>query len=225
MSEMEAPHTCAHPGARSSCESEYLGRPSPLVIVVSGPSGAGKDAVIAGLREKRPSMHFVVTATSREPRATECHGVDYYFISRAEFETGLAEGRFLEWDEHFGNLYGVPRDEVTDALSCGQDVVMRVDVKGARTLRGLLPEAVFVFVIAESEQEHLRRLQARGSEDEDALARRIARLQQEMACLPEFDYVVVNRCGRLDEAVSLLDSIVCAEKARVCRHPQATQSS
>lgn len=226
MSEGQAAEVCARPSVRSfrTDDGRYIWEPNPLVVVVSGPSGAGKDAVIAGLRQKRPSMHFVVTATSRPPRPSERHGVDYYFLPRDEFERRLECGEFLENDEHFGHLYGVLRSELSDALARGHDVVLRVDVKGAATLRGLLPEAVFVFVMAESEQEHLRRLQGRGSEGSEALDARLARLKQEVACLPDFDYVVVNRCGRLEEAISTLDCIVCAEKARVHRGRQRPAS-
>ena len=190
-------------------------QPNPLVIVISGPSGAGKDAVIERLLALDDSSHFVVTATSRPRRQGECDGVHYHFFSAEEFERRLGLGEFLEHALIYGDHYGVLRRELTDALDRGEDVVVRVDVQGARTLRSLLPEAVFVFVVAESEEELLRRLHDRGSEDEQSLARRGAKLRQELSCLADFDYVVVNRRDCLEEAVQQLVAIMTAEKLRV----------
>lgn len=204
----------------SVAQGQYAWQPNPLVMVVSGPSAAGKDALIAGLRSRHESMHFVVSATSRCARPGERHGVDYYFISREEFEARLGQGEFLENAQVYGDRYGVLRRQVTDALAEGRDVVMRVDVQGARTLRRLLPDAVFVFVLAESEEAHLRRLRDRGSEDGKSVEVRTAKLRQELAQLPEFDYVIVNRSGQLEEAVCTLCAIYDAEKARVHQRQQ-----
>jgi guanylate kinase len=204
----------------SVADGRYTWTPNPLVMVVSGPSAAGKDALIMGLRQRREAVHFVVTATSRCPREGEHHGVDYHFLSPEEFEARLGRGEFLENARVYEHRYGVLRRELTDPLADGRDVVMRVDVQGAKTLRGLLPDAIFVFVLAESEQEHLRRLRDRGSEDEQSLEHRMARLRQELSHLPQFDYVIVNRCGRLDDAVCTLCAIYDAEKARVHQRRQ-----
>ncbi|MHB0875379.1 MAG: guanylate kinase [Anaerolineae bacterium] len=222
MSDNAAPTAEApQPVANLSVEQgQYTWSPNPLILVVSGPSAAGKDVLIAELRRRYDSLHFVVTATSREARPGERHGVDYYFLSRQEFEERLERGEFLENAVIYDDRYGVLSSELTDALNGGRDVVMRVDVQGARTLRRLLPDAVFVFVLAESEQEHLRRLRDRGSEDNRSLEKRMARVRQEIAALPEFDYVIVNRCGHLEDAVCTLCAIFDAEKARVHQRRQ-----
>jgi guanylate kinase len=190
-------------------------QPRPLIIIVSGPSGAGKDAVVQGLLARNDSLHFVVTATTRQPRAGEKDGVDYHFLGREEFERRLAAGEFLENALVYGEHRGVLRRELTDALASGRDVIMRVNVDGARAMRRLLPDAVFVFLIAESAEVLLRRMDRRGSESEQSLAGRQAELARELACLPEFDYAIVNRRDALDEAVCHLQAIITAEKLRV----------
>ncbi len=216
MSNGEAARLSAVASFRAN-ESGFLWEPSPVVVVISGPSGAGKDSVIRRLQERHGAMHFVVTATSRPPRPGEIAGRDYHFFSREEFAERVARGEFLEHALVYGDYKGVPRWEITDALASGQDVVMRVDVQGARTLRRVLPEAVFVFIMAESEEEHLRRLHGRGSEDERSLAARRDRLWQEIGHLHEFDYVVINRRDGLDQAADDVSSIILAEKLRVRR--------
>lgn len=203
--------SCFHRDA----DGAFCWRPHPLIVVVSGPSGAGKDAAISGLRRLRPDIHFVVTATSRCPREGETHGVDYYFLSRHEFEERLARGEFIEHARVYDDHYGVLRRELTHAIDGGRDVIMRVDVQGARTLRRLLPDAVFLFMLADSEQEHMRRLRSRGSETEDSLKVRQEKLRRELEHLPEFDYVVLNRQGRLEETVEQLLAVFRAEKSRV----------
>ncbi|MGI6209459.1 MAG: guanylate kinase [Anaerolineae bacterium] len=195
----------------------FLWQPAPVIVVISGPSGAGKDSVINEVRKVDGSIHFVVTATSRPRRSNEEDGRDYHFFSREEFEERLRRGEFLEYAIVYGDYKGVPRWELTQALECGQDVVLRVDVQGARTLRSILPDAVFVFIMAESEQEHLRRMRGRGSEDDSALADRLARLRQELQAVPEFDYVLINRCDALEQTAAQLKGIIATEKLRVNR--------
>lgn len=195
----------------------FVWQPIPLIFVISGPSGAGKDAVIKRLLEHDGSFHFVVTATSRARRQGERDGVDYHFLTAEEFEDRLARGEFLEHALVYGQHKGILRRELSDALDCGKDVIMRVDVQGARTLRTLLPDAVFIFLVAESEEELLRRLHGRGSEDEQSLAKRRAKLRQELDCLADFDYVVINKRGCLEETVRQVAAIITAEKLRVHR--------
>lgn len=187
---------------------------SPLLVVISGPSGAGKDSVIRRMRELGFPFHFVVTMTTRPPRPGEVNGEDYIFVSEEEFESLLRRDGFLENAVVYGHRYGVPKEQVKKALESGKDVIMRVDVQGARTLRRLVPEAVFIFLIPSSEEELARRLRARHTEDEEALKLRLARAKEEMQSVEEFDYVVVNANDRLDEAVRKIMAIITAEKCR-----------
>lgn len=190
--------------------------PRPLVVVVSGPSGVGKDAVIRRLREVREGLHFVVTATTRPMRPGEVNGVDYFFVTESEFVRMIEADELLEHAVVYGDRKGIPRGQIRDFMARGHDVVLRVDIQGAETLRRVLGDAaVFVFVSAPSEAEMAARLAARGTESASALAVRVAAAREEVKRLREFDYVVVNREGELDSAVSLLGSIMDAEKAKV----------
>lgn len=191
--------------------------PPPLVAVVSGPSGVGKDAVIRRLQEKRPDLHFVVTATSRPRRPGEVHGVDYFFVSREEFEAWIAGGQLLEHAVVYGEYKGIPRAQVEEALARGTDVILRVDVQGAETMRRLLPGLISVFLVAESEAELVARLVDRKTESAERMAVRVATAREEMARVGEFDYVVVNRDGAMEDTVATIESILVAEKARVAR--------
>ncbi|MCS7206888.1 MAG: guanylate kinase [Dehalococcoidia bacterium] len=190
-------------------------QPKPLLVVLSGPSGAGKDTILARMRELGRPYHFVVTATTRPKRPHEQEGVDYFFLSQEEFERIRARQGFLEWAQVYGHYYGVPREQVRQALQAGRDVLMRVDVQGAATLRRLVPQAVFIFVTPPSLAELERRLYQRGADTPEALQRRLQTARQEMASLPLFDYLVLNENGRVDEAVAAVEAIICAEKRRI----------
>jgi len=192
----------------------YRTRP-PLLVVLSGPSGAGKDALLARLRERGRPYHFVVTATTRPPRPGERDGVDYIFLTEEAFRERLERGGFLEYARVYGFWYGVPRDQVARALEEGKDVVLKVDVQGARTIKGLAPEAVFIFLVPPSVEELERRLRQRKTEDPSALALRLATAQEELAHLPMFDYLVLNPDGALDEAVAHVEAIITAERCRI----------
>lgn len=137
---------------------------TPLLIVISGPSGIGKDAVVQALRVKNPNTHFVITMTSRLPRAEEQDGVDYFFVSRQEFEALIASGELLEHARVYSDYKGIPRQQVRQALNSGKDVIMRLDVQGAMTIRSLCPEAVLIFLTANSREEWIARLAGRCSE-------------------------------------------------------------
>jgi guanylate kinase len=185
-----------------------------LLIVISGPSGVGKDSVVQRMKERGFPVHFVVTATDRPPRPTEVHGRDYYFYTTAEFEQLIARGELLEHACVYGQYKGIPRAHVRQALDSGQDVVMRVDVQGAETVKKLIPEAVTIFLTCESEEELIARLRERRTESEKALQRRLETTRQEMAQIPDFDYVVVNRRNALDNAVDDVMAIIRAEHCR-----------
>jgi guanylate kinase len=185
-----------------------------LLIVISGPSGVGKDSVVQRMKERGFPVHFVVTATDRPPRPTEVHGRDYYFYTTAEFEQLIPRGELLEHACVYGQYKGIPRAHVRQALDSGQDVVMRVDVQGAETVKKLIPEAVTIFLTCESEEELIARLRERRTESEKALQRRLETTRQEMAQIPDFDYVVVNRRNALDNAVDDVMAIIRAEHCR-----------
>jgi guanylate kinase len=186
----------------------------PLLIVISGTPGAGKDSVIQCLKEREHPLHFVVTATDRPPRPGEVHGRDYFFLTAAEF-TGLIENdELLEHALVYGQHKGVPKQQVREALTSGKDVIMRIDVQGATTIRRLVPEAVLIFLTAPSEDELVQRLRKRASDSPEQLEKRMATAREEMKRLHEFDYVVVNRDGELDRAADDVLAIVQAEHCR-----------
>ena len=193
----------------------YNFEPQPLLIVISGPSGVGKDTLLERMKERACPIHFVVTATDRPPRLDEAHGVDYFFVTTEEFTTMIEQGALLEHAVVYGQHKGIPRRHVQDALASGKDVIMRIDVQGAATIRRLVPEAVLIFLTASSEEELEQRLRSRGGDSPEQLQKRIATARKEMRRLPEFDYVVVNRDGELDRAVDDVVAIVQAEHCRV----------
>ena len=187
----------------------------PLLIVLSGPSGVGKDAVLARMRKSERPFHYVVTATTRPRRAGEKNGVNYHFLSRKQFQQMIDKHQFLEWANVYGNYYGVPKDEVTPALSKGVDTIVKVDVQGAATIKKILPQAVFIYLMPPSVPALEKRLKRRRSESSEDLALRLARAEEEIRSLPLFDYVITSHQDKLDEVVSQIDAIVTAEKCRV----------
>lgn len=190
--------------------------PNPLIIVISGPSGVGKDAVIMKLREVRKDLHFLVTATSRPKRQGEIDGKDYFFKSKEDFLSMIEKNELLEYALVYGDYKGIPKQQIRECMDKGCDIVLRVDIQGAENLRGILGNgAVYVFVVAESEEALVRRLIGRKTETIEALVVRVASAKEELKHLDEFDYVVVNREGELEGSVKVLESIIEAEKARV----------
>jgi guanylate kinase len=190
-------------------------KPRPLLVVLSGPSGVGKDATLQMLKQTNYPFHFVVTATTRPKRPGEVDGVDYHFVSVGEFAEMIEKGELLEYAVVYGDYKGIPKKHVRSALASGKDVIMRIDVQGAATIRKLVPNAVTIFLTAESEEELIRRLQERKTEDPDKLKMRIATARQETKRIFKFDYVVVNRVDELDKTVAQVLSIIGAEKSRV----------
>jgi guanylate kinase len=187
----------------------------PLLVVLSGPSGVGKDAVLARMKKLGRPFHYVITATTRPKRAGEKNGVNYHFLSRKAFQQMIDKHQFLEWANVYGNYYGVPKDEITSALSKGVDVIVKVDVQGAATIKKILPQAVFIFLMPPSNEELEKRLKKRRSESSTDLALRLERAKGEIKSLPIFGYVITSRQNKLDEVVSQIDAIVAAEKCRV----------
>ncbi len=187
----------------------------PLLIVISGPSGVGKDSVVTQMRQRQSSFHFVITATSRPPRLDEVHGMDYFFVSEAEFQEMIRQDELLEHAMVYGQYKGIPKQQVRDALNSGKDVIMRLDVQGAATVKRMAPETILIFLAAASEEELYARLQRRQTESEEQLRYRMGLAHEEMRRMGEFDYVVINReCG-LDETVEQVLHIISAEHCRV----------
>jgi guanylate kinase len=187
----------------------------PLLVVLSGPSGVGKDAALAGLKEMDRPWHFVVTTTTRSPRPGERDGVDYNFLDMETFLRMKDRDQFLECAEVYGRWYGVPRSSVRQALKNGRDVILKIDVQGAATIRRLAPEALSIMLLPASHAELRRRLKERMSESASDLELRLRTAQEELAEVGKFDYRVVNRDGGLDQAVADIDAIIAAEKCRV----------
>ena len=186
----------------------------PLLVVISGPSGVGKDSVIQRMKERRLPFHFVVTATTRRQRTGERHGVDYFFVSHDEFAEMIEQGELLEYAIVYNDYKGIPKEQVRQALSSSMDVVMRVDVQGAATVSELSKDAVLIFLTTQNEAELERRLRSRKTETPEGLKLRIATARQELKRIKEFDYVVVNRENHLDETVDTILAIISAEHNR-----------
>ena len=191
----------------------------PLLIVLSGPSGVGKDAALTRMRELGKPYHFTITATTREKRSSETDGVDYIFVSQPEFRRMIEAGELLEWAEVHDNLYGVPRSQVADALSRGLDVILKIDVQGAATIRRIVPDAVFIFLAAPSIEELARRLRRRMTESPEAFERRLQTAENEMAEASKFDHLVYNHRSKLDAAVREIESLISRERLKQpCRN-------
>jgi len=188
---------------------------APFPLVLAGPSGGGKTTVSRRLGEHHEDVHFSVSATTRARRAGELHGEDYLFLSREEFDRMVREDEFLEWATVHGERYGTPRANLEGARAEGAHLILDVDVQGARSIRRRAPDAVTVFLLPPSGEEIVRRLRGRGSEDEEAVRRRLASAATEFEALQEFDYVVVN--DELEETVRRVESILTAERCRVSK--------
>jgi guanylate kinase len=197
-------------------ESEFnIPHPEPLIIVISGPSGVGKDTVIQRMKERNLPFYFVVTATTRPPRPTEVDGRDYFFYSNDEFTKMIENDELLEYAIVYNDYKGIPKAQVRDALASGKDVIMRLDVQGAATIRKLCPDALMIFLTVRNEDDLDSRLHERKTETPEGLKLRIATARQEMTLVDSFDYVVINRENHLDETVDTIVSIIVAEHHRV----------
>lgn len=200
----------------SSADSEFnVHHPQPLLIVISGPSGAGKDTVMQRMQERGLPFHFVVTATTRPKRENETHGKDYFFVSKDEFAHMIDADELIEHAIVYGDYKGIPKQQVREALASGKDVVMRVDVQGAESVRKMAPEALLIFITTDSEEELVHRLETRKTETADSLAIRIATARKELKRVESFDYVIINRDFQLDVTVDAIRSIIVAEHHRV----------
>lgn len=192
-----------------------LEAPNPLLIVISGPSGVGKDSVLEEMKRRGLPFHFVITATTRSPRPDEIDGKDYFFLSQDEFARMIDEGELLEYAVVYQDYKGIPKSQVRKALASGKNVIMRIDVQGAETVRKLAKDALLIFLTPKNEEELINRLQNRNTEDNESLKLRIATTRQEYNKINLFDYIVVNKDEQLKEAVDTIEAIIKAEQQRV----------
>ena len=190
----------------------------PLMVVISGPSGIGKDTVVRLLEKRQDSFRFVVTAASRSPRAGEVDGVDYLFVSKERFREMIDNNELIEYAKVYNEYKGIPRAHVEEALHSGKDVLLRLDVQGAARIRALFPEAVLIFLLPENDEKWLERLQNRHTETEEKLRIRCDAARDELKYLPIFDYAVVNETGKLETTVDIVMSILQTEHSRI--HPR-----
>ena len=183
-----------------------------ILLVISGPSGAGKGTLCKELKKSIPELKYSVSATTRAPRPGEIDGVNYFFYSRPEFEDLIQKGEFLEWAEVYNNLYGTPRQYVEEMLRQGQDVILEIDIQGARQIKQRFPQGVFVFVVPPSREELARRLQGRNTDTEEEIRKRLLLADDELKCAMEYNYVIIN--DRLADAVRELKEIIQKEKQK-----------
>ena len=194
----------------------------PLLIVLSGPSGVGKDAALNALKLMDRPWHFVVTATTRPQRPGEQDGIDYIFLETAAFLEMKEHDELLECAQVYGNWYGVPRSQVSQGLKEGKDVILKVDVQGADTVRKLATEALFIFMVPGSFDELRDRLTQRMTERPSEIDLRLSIAWSELGRVAEYDYRVVNRDDQLEQVIAEIDAIITAEKCRV--HPRKVDS-
>ena len=189
--------------------------PGPLLIVLSGLSGVGKDTVLDALKKSSLPLEFVVTLTTRPPRSGEKDGVHYRFVTTEKFRELIDAGELMEWAEVYGNYYGPPKDTVRAALAAGRDVIVKVDVQGAATIKKLVPDCVAIFLATPTMEELEKRLRSRGTETALDLSLRLETAASELERLDIFDYIVFNRENAADLAVADIEAIITAEKQRV----------
>lgn len=191
---------------------------SPLLVVLTGPSGAGKDSLLNALRRLPDTPYaFAVNATTRPMRPSEREGVDYYFVSHEDFARLITEGELLEHAVVYGQHKGVLRREVRKLLGAGRDVLLRTDIQGARYIKSIVPAAVTIFIAPPSLKEMERRMTERGGDSPEQVRIRLETAREEMASAPEFDYTVVN--DDLDRAVEEIATVIERERARPDREP------
>jgi guanylate kinase len=191
--------------------------PGPLLVVITGPSGVGKDTVLSRLKALKRPYHFAVTATTRPPRPIETDGVDYFFLSDQQFDEMLAKEEFLEHATVYDQRKGVPKPPIREALAASEDVVMRTDIQGARYIKSLCPGAVTIFLLPPSWQEMEWRLRSRGTDTAKQLKLRLRTARDEIAVADEFDHTVVN--DDLHACADEIERILAAERSRKGREP------
>ena len=192
-----------------------LYHPHPLMIVISGPTAVGKDAVIKLMFERKFPIHFVVTATNRPRRPAEIEGVDYFFVTTERFQEMIANNELIEYSWVYNAYKGIPRNQVVEAFASGKDVILRIDTQGAQKIRKIFPESVQIFLIPRNEEELKERIKKRGTEDQKQIEERLATAREELKCIGSFDYIVVNENEALNRTIATIESIIEAEHHRV----------
>lgn len=187
-----------------------------LLIVVSGASGTGKGTVCKKILNDMPEVAYSISATTRAPRPGEVDGREYYFISRDEFKAWIADGKFLEYAEVYGNFYGTPLNKIRERLNRGEDILLEIDVQGALNVKRKMPEGVYIFLLPPSLDELKRRIEGRGTETPESLNRRLTNAVAEIKIGLEYDYVVVN--DSVDAAAAQIKTILAAERCKVARN-------
>lgn len=190
-------------------------KPQGVLLVVSGPSGAGKGTICQLLREKLPDLGYSVSVTTRQPRVGEVDGVNYFFKTVEQVKEMIAADELLEYAEVYGNYYGTPRQYVMDLLNAGKDVLLEIDIQGALQIKQRFPEGVFVFIVPPSLDELSARIYKRGTDSEDVIKRRMASAASELTYAAEYDYIIVNDI--VEKAANKILTIMDAERYRVAR--------
>ena len=186
----------------------------PIVMVISGPSGSGKDTVLNILKPNYPDLVHITTATTRAPREGEIDGVHYYFKTEEEFEDMVQRDELLEHATVYDKHYGVPKQPVRDALAAGKDTVIKVDVQGAMTIKSKLPEAILFFITTKDVETIIERLHLRNTETGEVLQTRIDMIREENKLMDKFDHIIYNENGKADEAARQIEKVIAAEKKR-----------
>ncbi|CAI8372151.1 MAG: Guanylate kinase [Chloroflexota bacterium] len=189
----------------------------PLVVILTGPSGVGKDAALNELKKMDRPWHYVVTATTRPIRHNEIDGVDYIFMGESEFKLSLDQNEFLESANVYERWYGVPKSQVSEPLKNGLDVILKVDIQGAATIKSLIPQAISIFMIPGTLNDLENRLRTRMTESEEQLKLRLEVAKTELTKLNNFEYYIINEEDNLESTVRQIDTIITAEKQRLNR--------
>jgi len=189
---------------------------NPLMIVISGPSGVGKDAVLRALKKSDRPIYHVVTVNTRSPRPGEKEGVDYFFVKREKFETMINQDAFIEYSNVYEDYKGVPKAQIRKALASGKDVVLRLDVQGAEKIKRLVPSAILIFLVPSNQEEWFTRLGGRHKTDKD-METRIKTAREELVRARDFDYIVTNAQNKLNETVQTIEAILTAEHQKTAQ--------
>ena len=187
-----------------------------LLLVVSGPSGAGKGTICKALLNKNDKIKLSVSATTRKPRNGEVHGVNYFFMEKEEFTTMIENGEFLEYAQIYDNFYGTPKAAIIECLEKGQDVILEIEMQGAKQIKEVYPEGVFIFVLPPSLEELKSRIVGRGTETAEEIEKRFSCAFEEINQIVNYDYFIVNE--DVDKSVNDIEAIICAEKNKVTRY-------